>query len=160
MKAKHNLKPIYNEKTKILILGSLPSIKSREEKFYYANKSNRFWQIINILFNVNLITKEEKIEFLLKNKIGLFDLIKECDIDGSSDSSIKNIKLNDIEIIVKNSNIKYIFLTGKKAYTLYEKNFSHLNVKYFYLPSPSSANAQYSIEKLIKEYSIIKNSIN
>ena len=82
----HTLKPIYNENSKILILGSMPSIISRENNFYYANKTNRFWLIINNIFNTNLNTNEEKENFLLKNNIALFDMIKSCEITGSSDS--------------------------------------------------------------------------
>ena len=160
MLVKHTLKPIYNKHSKILILGSIPSIKSRENNFYYANKQNRFWCIINILFNQNLITNKEKEKFLLNNNIALFDVIQECDINGSSDSSIKNIKVNNIEKIINESKIKYIFLTGKTAYNLYKKYFNNLNIEYYYLPSPSSANASYSLNILVKEYSIIKEKLD
>lgn len=159
MLVKHTLKPIYNEYSKVLILGSIPSIKSRENNFYYANKQNRFWNIINTLFNVKLKTNEEKREFLLNNNIALFDVIKECEINGSNDSSIKNIKINNIEKIINKSNIKYIFLTGKTAYNLYKKHFNNLKIDYYYLPSPSSANATYLLNDLIKEYSIIKEKL-
>ncbi len=160
MKAKHTLQPIYNKYTKILILGSMPSIKSRTKNFYYAHETNRFWKIIDILFNVNLNSIEEKKNFILKKNIGLFDVIKECEITGSSDSSIKNVKLNNIEKIINNTNIKYIFLTGKTAYNLYKKNFNHLNIEYFYLPSPSSANASYNLDALVNIYSIIKKKLD
>ena len=160
MLVKHTLKPIFNENSKILILGSIPSVKSRKNNFYYANKQNRFWNIINILFNQNLITNKEKEKFLLNNNIALFDVIQECDINGSSDSSIKNIKVNNIEKIINESKIKYIFLTGKTAYNLYKKYFNNLNIEYYYLPSPSSANASYSLNILVKEYSIIKEKLD
>lgn len=156
MKAIHNIKPIFDKNSKILILGSMPSISSRECKFYYANKYNRFWKIIESLFNISLKNNEDKIKFLLDNNIAIFDMIKECDIVGSSDSSIKDIVLNDIEYIVKNSSIKYIFCTGKTSYNLFIKNFSYLNIKCFCLPSPSSANARYSFDNLLEEYNIIK----
>jgi len=160
MIVKHTLKPIFNKNSKILILGSIPSIKSRENNFYYANKQNRFWIILNSLFNTNLNTNKEKIEFLLKNNIALYDVIKECEIQGSSDSSIKNIKVNNIQLIINNSNIKYIFLTGKKAYTLFKKYFKNLNIEYYYLLSPSSANATYTLDKLINKYKIIKEKLD
>lgn len=156
MKVIHTIKPIYNKETKILILGSMPSIISRENNFYYANKSNRFWQIINKLFNVSLNTNEEKTNFLLKNKIGIYDVIKECTIKGASDSTITNIKTNDIETLINNSKIEHIFCTGKTAYNTYLKYFKNIKIPYTYLPSPSSANATYSLEKLISEYKIIK----
>ena len=120
MKVKHTLKPIYNEFSKILILGSMPSTISRETNFYYAHKTNRFWPILSILFNTELKTISNKENFLLNNNIAIFDMIKECDINGSSDSSIKNIKVNNLIPIIKNSNIKYIFCTGKLSYNLYQ----------------------------------------
>ena len=126
----HNLKPIYNEKSKILILGSMPSTISRIENFYYANKKN----------------------------IALWDVIKECDIDNSKDSSIKNVIPNNIQKLVDNSQITIIFTTGKISYNLYNKYLKdQLNIPAIYLPSPSSANANYSLDLLIKEYKIILN---
>lgn len=155
MKIHHTLKPIYNSNSKILILGSIPSITSRNNNFYYSHKNNRFWKIINVLFKVDLNTKEEKEEFLLKNNIALYDMIKECEISGSSDSSIKYIKTNNITNIINNSKIKYIFLEGKLAYNLYKKYYNNLNLEYYYLPSTSSANASYSLDKLLDIYKII-----
>lgn len=155
----HTLKPIYNEYSKILILGSMPSITSRVNNFYYANKTNRFWSIINSLFNINLITKEDKENFLLKNNIALFDMIERCDIIGSSDSSVKNIKINNLLTIINNSKIKYIFCIGLLSYNLYQKYYKNLNLECIYLPSPSSANASYSLEKLIDKYKIIKEKL-
>lgn len=155
MKIQHTLKPIYNSNSKILILGSIPSITSRNNNFYYSHKSNRFWKIINVLFNVKLNSNKEKEEFLLNNNIALFDMIKECEIKGSSDSSIKNIIINDITNIIDNSKIKYIFCEGKLAYNLYKKHYNNLNLEYYYLPSTSSANASYSLDKLLDIYKII-----
>ena len=160
MIVKHTLKPIYNKYSKILILGSMPSITSRNNNFYYSHKQNRFWPIINILFNVNLNTTEEKQEFLLKNNIALFDMIKECVITNSSDSSIKNIKIHNIKKIINNSSIKYIFCEGNLAYNLNKKYYNNLNIEYFYLPSTSSANASYSLDKLVSIYKIIKEKLD
>lgn len=160
MKVHHTLKPIYNENSYILILGSIPSVTSRKKNFYYSHKSNRFWKIINILFNQNLITIEDKIDFLINNNIALYDMIKECEISGSSDSSIKNIKINNLIPIINNSKIKYIFCEGKLAYNLYKKYYDNLNLECIYLPSTSSANARYSFEKLIDIYKIIKIKLN
>lgn len=156
MKVIHNLKPIYSKYSKILILGSLPSIKSRENNFYYANKYNRFWKIMSKLFNVEFNNNEEKINFLITNNIALWDVIKSCDINKSSDSSIKNIKTNNIENIIKNSNIQCIFLIGRKSFEIYENTFKEIiKINYFYLPSSSSANASKSIDKLVNDYKII-----
>ena len=155
-----NLKPLYNKYSKILILGSMPSITSRNNNFYYANKYNRFWKIINNLFNTNLTTNIEKINYLLNKNIALYDIIKECTITNSSDSTISNIKLTNIETIIKNTNIKHVFCLGKLTYKLFNKYFSYLNIPYTYLPSPSSANASYSLDKLIEIYSIIKEKLD
>ena len=160
MKVKHTIKPIYNKFSKILILGSIPSTISRETNFYYAHKTNRFWPILSILFNTELKTNTDKENFLLNNNIAIFDMIKECDINGSSDSSVKNIKVNNLIPIIKKSNIKYIFCTGKLSYNLYQKYYKDLNLECFYLPSPSSANATYSLEKLLNEYKIIKEKLD
>ena len=156
MKKIHPLKPIYNDKSKVLILGSFPSVISRDNNFYYANPTNRFWKVLESLFNIKLNTNEEKTSILLKNNIALWDVIASCDIHMSSDSSIKDIVPNDITKIIKNSNIKYVFVNGKMAYKLYNKYLlNRVNIEAIYLPSTSSANARYSLEKLITSYSII-----
>lgn len=159
MKVTHNLKPIYDNNSKILILGSMPSVVSRETNFYYANKSNRFWKILSILFCKKLDNNEDKKKFLLENNIALWDVIKSCDIKGSSDTSIKNVVVNDIESILKNSNIKVIACTGLKAYQLFNKYFD-VNLEVVYLPSPSSANAKLSLDNLVNEYKIIKDYLD
>ncbi len=122
MKVKHTLKPIYDESSKVLILGSLPSVKSREIGFYYGHPKNRFWSTLEKVFEEKIgNSKEEKINFLKKHHIALFDVVKECDISQSSDASIKNIIPNNLKPILKNSNIKTIFTTGTKAHELYKK---------------------------------------
>ena len=123
-----NLKPIYNKNSKILILGSIPSITSRKNNFYYSHKNNRFWKIISYIFNYKFTTIQEKTQFLLKNKIALYDIIKECTIINSNDSTISNIKLTDIKTIIKNSKIKEVFCLGKLTYNLYKKNYNNLNI--------------------------------
>ena len=150
----HELSPIYNKDAKILILGSIPSVKSREANFYYAHKNNRFWKIIEIIFNIKLNSKEEKIKFLLNHNIALWDVFKECEISLSNDSTIKNYKLNDLNIILNNCKIKVIFCTGKKAYDSLISNFN-TSIPIIYLPSPSSANAGYNMETLVAKYKII-----
>ncbi len=154
MKAIHNLKPIYNQKSEVLILGSMPSVVSREKQFYYAHPQNRFWTIMENIFNVKLDTTPKKEQFLLDNHLALWDVIKSCTITGSSDASIKNVEVNNLEEILNNSSIKAIFCTGTKAYNLYQKYF-HFTIPVYLLPSPSSANASYSLEKLIASYQII-----
>ncbi len=155
MKVKHTLSPIYNKNSEILILGSMPSKLSREKNFYYANKQNRFWKIMEELYNINFSSNNDKMEFLLKNNIALWDVFKEVDIKGSSDSSIKNAKINNLNIIFETANIKKIFCTGKKAYDFLIKN-SNIKLPIIYLPSPSSANANYKLNNLIEIYAQIK----
>ena len=107
MVVEHTIEPVYFKDSKVLILGSIPSVKSRELGFYYAHPKNRFWKTLEVIFNEKIgDTKEEKIKFLKKHKIALFDVIKSCEINSSSDSSIKNAIPNDIASILKQTNIK------------------------------------------------------
>lgn len=157
MRVKHELEPIYEENSEILILGSIPSVKSREVGFYYAHPQNRFWKVLAAIFQESLpLTIDEKKKFLKRHKIALWDVVSSCNISKSSDSSIKNIKVNDIQKLIKKTNIKKIYTTGKKAYEIYQKEiFPQTKVPAIYLPSTSPANATYPLEKLIEEYKII-----
>jgi len=159
MKVIHPLKPIYDESSKVLILGTMPSIKSREEQFYYANPKNRFWSTLSKVYQEDIgCTKEEKIKFLLNHHIALFDVLKSCDISSSSDSSIKNPVPNDLSSILKNSKIKTIFTTGKTAYKLYQKYcYPKTNILAISLPSTSPAYCPKNIEEiLLTNYKQIK----
>lgn len=149
----HPLEPIYDKHTKVLILGSFPSVISRKQNFYYANPTNRFW---NVLENVYEEVIDDKKEFCLRHSIGLWDVIHSCVIEGSSDSSIRDVKYNDIDSIVKKCPIQLIVTTGSKASSLYRKHFN-LDVKHLSLPSTSSANARMSLNELIQEYTAIRN---
>ncbi len=149
------LVPFYNKDSKILILGSFPSVISREDRFYYAHPMNRFWKVLAKVFEEEIIDKQE---FLVRNKIALWDLISYCQITGSSDLSIKNEKLNDLEMILNQCDIQVIVLNGKKAASLY---FEHFN---FDLPvlscsSTSSANAMKRENDLIQEYRKMKDYV-
>ena len=154
MKVTHKLEPIYDENSKVLILGTIPSIKSREIGFYYSHPQNRFWKVLAIIFNETTPnTIEEKKDFLLRNNIALWDTIKSCNITSSSDSAITNIKVNDISKLLKKTKINKIYTTGKKAYDIYIKEIQKkTNIEAVYLPSTSPANATFTLEKLIKEY--------
>lgn len=153
MKQIHTINPIFNSESKVLILGSFPSVKSRKENFYYAHPQNRFWKIMECLFNENI---NDKKQFLLDKKIALWDTIKECTIEGSSDSSIKDVIPNNINYILRYANIKCIFTIGNKSYELYNKYiYSTTNIKALKLSSPSPANAKMSLENLVNEYKII-----
>lgn len=146
----HPIEPVYNRKSEILILGSFPSVKSREEGFFYGHPQNRFWRVIAAVYKADVPeTVEEKKAFLLRNSIALWDVIHSCDITGSSDSSIKNVVVNDINLILKNAPIRQIFVNGKKAEQLYRKYIQpKLGREAVCLPSTSPANAAWSLEKL------------
>lgn len=151
----HNLQPIYNQYSKILILGSFPSVSSREN-FYHHHPQNRFWRILfNIFCSKELQSREDKIEFLLKEHIALWDVIRSCDIKNSSDLSIKNATPNNLFKIINHACVERIFLNGKSAQKVYQQYFS-INIPTFVLPSTSPANAKYSFEKLLNEWKIIK----
>lgn len=146
--------PIYNKDSKILILGTAPSVKSCEKGFYYENPQNRFWKIIAMLCGCEVPkTVEQKKEMLLSNGIALWDVIDTCDIKGSADDSIKNVVANDFSTILTKSQISRIYANGSKAQKLYEKNVEEkTGIKIIGLPSTSPLNARYSIEKLYEEW--------
>ena len=146
----HNISPVFDKNSKILILGSFPSVKSRETEFFYGHPQNRFWKVASALMNEpSPQTIEEKRNFLLRNNIAVWDVIQSCDIQGSSDSSIKNVIPNDISKITSVANIKQIYTNGATAHKLYEKYIGNDAIK---LPSTSPANAAYSLERLIEEW--------
>lgn len=148
---------VLDAKSKILILGSFPSVKSREVGYFYMNPQNRFWKVISCLLNKDFISmdKKAKTEALLKHHIALYDVIEECDIIGSSDSSIKNVKYLDIEKILSNSQINKLYLNGALAYNLFVKRFPKYRTICYKLPSTSPANAKCDLETLLNEWKII-----
>lgn len=151
----HNINPVHNKYSNILILGSFPSVKSRQEKFFYAHPQNRFWKVVSTIFNESLPqTIEAKRQMLLRNNVAVWDVIKSCDIIGSSDSSIENVVVNDIESLLKSTNIKRIFANGDKSYKLFKKYFPK-NIEIIKLPSTSPANAKYGLERLCEEWKVI-----
>ena len=134
----HSFKPVYDENSRILILGTLPSVKSRENNFYYGHKQNRFWKLL-----------DEKKYMLLKNHIAIWDVIQSCDIKGSSDSSIRNVEPTDIRKILETADIKQVIANGNKAGALYKKYQLPLTgMEAVTLPSTSPANAAWTFEKL------------
>ena len=155
----HPFEPLFDEDLQILILGSFPSIVSREVNFYYGHKSNRFWKVMALVLDHPFVeTIEEKKKMLLEHRLALWDVIESCQIKASSDSSIKDVKVNDINSIITKSKIDRIACNGDKAYKLYERYiYPNIGIKAIRLPSTSSANASYSLERLVEEY---KNFIN
>lgn len=154
----HPFPPLYDENSKILILGSFPSVKSREQNFFYGHPQNRFWKVVATVLKKEIPTTiEEKRAFLLSSNIALWDVIASCEITGSSDSSIKNVVANDLTEILETANIKKIFVNGKTAekyYNRYIKN--RIGREAVCLPSTSPANAMWNVESLVEEWEKIK----
>lgn len=146
----HTFEPVYDKDSRILILGSFPSVKSRENQFYYGHPQNRFWKILaNVTGEALPDTIKEKKAMLLRHHIAVWDVIQSCDIIGSSDSSIKNAVPADIGRIVDESRITKIFVNGDKAYQLYRKYCEpDTGITAVRLPSSSPANAAFSLDKL------------
>ena len=143
----HGFEPVFDQNSKILILGSFPSVKSRKVEFYYGNRQNRFWKTVCSYFNESIPeTVEEKRKFLLRHKIALWDVVCECEIVGSKDSTIKNFKTADINFLLQNSEVGYIILNGSKAFSIFEASYKNLNIPYVKLPSTSPANTHFNIE--------------
>lgn len=157
----HPFPPLFDNTSKILILGSFPSVKSRAQLFFYGHKQNRFWKVISAITEKPLpVSIEEKRELLLSSHIALWDSIASCSIIGSSDSSIKNVVPNDINPILDRSDIQAIFTNGKKSHEMYMRYiYPNTKIQDICLPSTSPANASYSTEKLIHDWSIIKQYI-
>ena len=148
----HPFQPLYNCESRILILGSLPSVKSREQMFFYGHPQNRFWKMISAVFEEAVPqTIEEKKALMLKHNIAMWDTIYSCDIIGSSDSSIKNVVPTDLNSIVDNSKIEKVICNGKTSGKYYEKyQRKYLGIEPDILPSTSPANAAYSLGKLVE----------
>jgi double-stranded uracil-DNA glycosylase len=154
----HTLEPIYNENSQILVLGTMPSPKSREYGFYYSHPQNRFWRVISDLYGQPLpVTNEEKTAFLLSNKIALWDVLKSCEIEGADDSSIRNPVSNDIARLLAQTKICAVFTTGTKAASLYKRFcLESTQVQAIALPSTSPANCRhYDYERLKAAYAVI-----
>lgn len=151
----HNIDPVFDGDSRVLVLGSFPSVASRETCFFYGHKQNRFWRVLAHLFDEP--TPEsipEKREFLLAHHIAVWDVIASCEITGSADVSIKKASANDISRILENADIKRIFVNGKTAAKLYDKlMFPTVNIEAVTLPSTSPANAACSFEMLCERWS-------
>lgn len=154
----HPIPPVYDENSKILILGSFPSVKSREMMFFYGHPQNRFWRVVSEIYGEPFPeTVPERRAFLLRNRIAAWDAIASCDIVGSSDASIRNVTANDLSSILASADIRAIFVNGKTAEKMYKKYTEPLTGRpAVALPSTSPANAAWSLEKLIGAWSAIR----
>ena len=148
----HPFPPLYDNTSKVLILGSFPSVVSRQKSFYYANKMNRFWPVMGRIFAE---VPEDKEAFCHKHHIALWDVIESCTITGSSDSSICDVKVNDIQGLIDKTKIRTVFTTGGKAASLYKK-YVVCDAEHIALPSTSGANARMSLDALTEAYQLIK----
>lgn len=147
----HTFPPVYDKHSKILILGTFPSVKSREGDFYYHHPQNRFWKLLSRLFKEELPQSiPEKKQMLLTHQTALWDVVKSCDIVGSSDASIRNILPNDLSVILERCRIEQIFTNGNKAQELYmQLCYPKTGRESIRLPSTSPANAAYSLDQLV-----------
>ena len=154
----HNIEPLFDKNSKTLILGSFPSVKSREAGFFYAHPQNRFWKVIAGVFGEDVpLTVADKKALILNNGLALYDSVYSCEINGSSDSSMKNVVPSDLTPIIQNSKITKVFVNGRTAEKYYVKySLNDTGINGVVLPSTSPANAAWSLERLIDEWSIIK----
>ena len=150
----HPFPPLYDKGSRILILGSFPSVKSREQLFFYGHPQNRFWKVIAAVFNEKVPENiPDKKKLLKRNHIALWDVIHSCDISGSSDSSISNVVANDLSQILDNADIKKIIVNGKAAEKYYKKYIEPVTKRIaICMPSTSPANAAWSLEALVDEW--------
>lgn len=169
MTVNHTILPVWNNESETLILGTMPSPKSREAGFFYMHPQNRFWRVLPAVFGETLVHKNndrdtsaaiyERRTFLLRHHIALWDVLASCSIKGASDASIAHAVPNDFHTIFATASIKRVFCTGKTAFALWEKfcaqEYEQFCAPCICLPSPSSANAQWTTEKLIAAYTKI-----
>ena len=158
---KYPFDPVFDENSELLILGSFPSVKSRETEFFYGHKQNRFWKVLSMVFEcTEPVTIEEKKAFLHENGIALWDVIESCDISGSSDSSIRNVVPTDLhKVLDRAPHIDRIFVNGRTAEKYYLKYMKDIDIPMMCLPSTSPANAAWNIERLYGEWKKIKDDI-
>ena len=155
----HPIPPVWNQQSELLILGSFPSVKSREVGFFYGHPQNRFWKVLAGVYSQPLpCSIEEKLDFLLRNHIALWDVIASCTITGSSDSSIRDVVPTDLQGILSGAPIRRIYTNGKKADALYRKyQLQQTQLSAICLPSTSPANARWRLDAQIAEWRCILN---
>ncbi|MGI6742418.1 MAG: DNA-deoxyinosine glycosylase [Eubacteriales bacterium] len=154
----HPFPAVYSQESETLILGSFPSVKSRENMFYYGHPQNRFWKAIAAVFNTDVPeTIDDKQRFIIDHRLALWDVIQFCEITGSADASIKNATVNDISGLINMTKINKVFCNGRTAGKLYERYiYAQTGINAVTLPSTSPANAAYSLDRLIDAWKIIK----
>lgn len=158
-RVRHPIAPVYNEDSRILVLGSFPSVKSREQQFFYGHKQNRFWKVLAAVLGCPVPEDiPQKRQMLLSHGIAVWDVIASCEITGSSDASIREVVPNDLSPILETAEIRQIYANGAKSYELYQKYLAAaMGRGIVKLPSTSPANAAYSLERLVEEWKVILN---
>ena len=158
----HPFGPLFGPESRILILGSFPSVKSREQNFFYGHPQNRFWKVIATLFDQPVPADiPAKKELILSHGLALWDSIASCVITGSSDASIREVRANDLRIILDSSPIEKIYCNGRKSHEMYNKYILPvLGREASCLPSTSPANAQWSLEKLTAAWAVIREDLD
>ena len=154
----HPIPPFYGPDSEILILGSFPSVKSREQMFFYGHPQNRFWRVVAAVFHDAVpLSIPEKCDFLRRHRIALWDSIGRCTIEGSADSSIRDVVPNDLSVILNAAPIRRIFCNGKQSHDCYMRYiFPALSVDATVLPSTSPANAAWNLDRLVAAWQVIK----
>lgn len=154
----HPIAPVYDRDSRVLILGSFPSVKSREQQFFYGHKQNRFWRVLAQILECEVPEDiPQKRAMLLTHHVAVWDVIANCEITGSSDASIRDVKPNDLSAILSAADIRAVYTNGRKAHQLYRKYIFPENGREAYLlPSTSPANAAFSLDRLVEEWKIIR----
>ena len=153
----HPIPPLFDENSEKLILGSFPSVKSREAMFFYGHPQNRFWKLLPLIFDEKIpVTIEEKSALILRHNLALWDSIQSCVITGSSDSSVKDVVPNDLFLIINNSKVDRVFCNGALSHKMYTKYiYPQTKIEAVKLPSTSPANAAFSMDRLYEQWKII-----
>lgn len=156
--ADHEFDVVIDAESRILILGSFPSVLSRNKGFYYMNPKNRFWSVLSEIFQEDFVSVDiqGKLNLLHRHHIALYDVVESCDLQGSADSSIKNIIVADLDKIIRSAPIRKIYLNGSKAYILFSRYFPQYTSMAVMLPSTSSANAIFSFDDLLEKWKVIR----
>lgn len=153
----HSIEPIFDAESRVLILGTMPSPKSREVQFYYGHPQNRFWRVLAAVLGEEVPQSvPEKEAMLLRHRIALWDVLAECEITGASDSSIRNPVANDLSVILDHAPVQAVFTTGATAWKLYTRlQKPHTGIEAVRLPSTSPANCAVKMEALTEAYKAI-----
>ena len=154
----HPIPPVYDSNSRILILGSFPSVKSREAMFFYGHPQNRFWKVVAAVFEEPVpVTVPERKAFLIRNRIAAWDVIASCRIEGSSDASIQDVTANDLRPILEAASIRQIYVNGRTAEKMYKKYTEPVTGRScICLPSTSPANAAWGMDRLLDSWSRIR----